>query len=251
MSFILNALKKAENKGFEKDNVKLKKQVLILKRQTRGKKIKAISMLAILLVTLLVGWFLGNLNFGQRKNNTDVTTSAQFSDNRGLNVAQNGSNFQPLATEPTGKTDETAGSATNATVIDDHADKAIVKVEDSILFINPPVPVRTAPKPVTIETKEPAVNIVPQTETKPDENAIQNYAELPALIKQQLPELKISLHFYHSNPARRIVRINGKILHEQESINDELTVEEIRPTTTVLNFDGYLFELNAPGRSVL
>jgi general secretion pathway protein B len=59
--------------------------------------------------------------------------------------------------------------------------------------------------------------------------------------------LKISLHFYNSSPERRLVRINGKILHEDDRIDHALSVEEITPRSTILNFDGYLFELDAPG----
>ncbi len=84
-------------------------------------------------------------------------------------------------------------------------------------------------------------------ERKHIEEPLQNYSNLPALIKQKLPPIEISLHFYNSNPARRLVRINGKILHENDRIQDKLTVEQIKPTTTVLNYDGHLFELNAPG----
>jgi general secretion pathway protein B len=114
--------------------------------------------------------------------------------------------------------------------------------------VNPPIPVRVAAVPMEENILKETPVAPKQAETKSVvEESLQNYLDLPFLMKQQMPQLKISLHYYSSNPARRIVRINGNILHENDSIEDGLTVEEIKPTTAVLLYDGVLFELNAPG----
>lgn len=245
MSFILNALKQAENKSLEKESVKINKQVLVLKKRTRKKRLKILSLFTVLLVTLLGGWLLGSIQNSQMDHAADMATTERSADNKTVVFPGN----EQLAEK--NKLVTHTNSANDIAPVDvvengDH-DSRIQNMEYEQKAVNPPVPVRTVAKPVQTEIKGNEQEPQEQPEVASVTELLQNYSDLPLLLKQKLPPLKISLHFYNSNPDRRIIRIDGKILHENDSIADGLTVEEIKPTTTVLNFDGYLFELNAPG----
>ena len=245
MSFILNALKQAENKSLEKESVKINKQVLVLKKRTRKKRLKIVSLFTVLLATLLGGWLLGSMQDSPLGHATDVATTDRSLDNK--KVVPSGNEQLSERNMAVAHTSSANNIAPINVVEKGGHDRDIQNREYEKKAVNPPVPVRTVVRPVQTEIKGHEQEPQEQPEVASVTEPLQNYSDLPFLLKQKLPPLKISLHFYNSNPARRIVRINGKILHENDSIADGLTVEEIKSTTTVLNFDGYLFELNAPG----
>jgi len=245
MSYILNALKKAETKGFDGENLKIKKQILVLKRQTRGGKLKVVALITVLLGTLLFGWFLGHKQNPQLENQTDFTNKNHISDNKKI---------VPAINESVSDKKELVAHSIRAEKMlpnDSHRDrvdaKKIPTIKNQNAEINPPIPVRGMMNQVNTPLKEGARQKPVQAEIEPVEEPLQNYSDLPFSIQQKLPPLKISLHFYNSNPTKRLVRINGRILHENDRVEDQLIVEEIKSTTAVLNYAGHLFELNAPG----
>lgn len=245
MSYILNALKKAENKSFDGENIKIKKQILVLKRRSRNGKLKVLALATILLGTLLLGGWLGYMQKSQPENRVELAKSDTPVDKKRI---------APVRHEPLLAKNTLVPPATKIREIPPgenlHPDvngKSSIKVESEMNAINPPIPVR---KPVKQIKTEPATTGQQASETveeKDIEEPLKNYLELPVMIKQKLPPLKISLHFYNSTPTRRLVRINDKILHEGDDIDNKLTVEEITPTSAILNYDGELFKLNAPG----
>ncbi|MDA3903918.1 MAG: general secretion pathway protein GspB [Desulfuromusa sp.] len=194
---------------------------------------------------MLVGWFLGHFQYDQSKNAAELSTiNRPLADKTVLRGSTDALSEKNDLVDHVKKSGELVSSST---FLADTDDEEPGKLEYKIEEVNPPIPVRVAPSTVNIQLEEAAQKPSAQAKTEKAVNPIQNYSELPFLIKQKLPQLEISLHFYNSKPARRIVRINGKILHENDSIKDGLIVQEIKSTTTVLNLDGYLFELNAPG----
>jgi general secretion pathway protein B len=68
--------------------------------------------------------------------------------------------------------------------------------------------------------------------------------ELPSEIKNSLPDLKMSAHFYSTDQQARFARVNDKILHEGETLSEDLKVEEINPGGTVFRYKGYRFQIN-------
>ncbi|WP_321393994.1 general secretion pathway protein GspB [uncultured Desulfuromusa sp.] len=247
MSYILNALKKAENKSFGGENLKVKKQILILKRQTRGGKLKILLLISGLLGTLLLGGWLGYMQTGQTEQPVAATKSQGTPDHDPIVP----SDHQPVLvqdrlTSPVKTADEIRSESIQNNRTNAKSSGGIVS---NIREINPPIPVRTmavTPK-AQAEAEEVVQPVAKQKVEEDTEPGLQSYADIPLKIRQKLPSLKISLHFYNSVPEKRLVRINGRNLHEGDWIEEGLAVEEIKPTTTVLNHDGYLFELNAPG----
>ncbi len=239
MSFILNALKKAENKSFEGGSVKIKKQVLVLRQQSRKNKLKYLFLLTLCLGILSIGWWLGQMQNNQLDDAATLVTTQVLANNE---VVQHDDNVFFLEKKIQGDHSKKVGATRATEALDDGLLE--IKNRNSEDEINPPIPVRTVEKAVFTES-------IPDNQKQPGlknvGEPLQNYLDLPFSIKQQLPPLQISLHFYNSNPGRRIIRINGKILHEKDSVENGLIVQEIKSTTAVFNYNGYLFELNAPG----
>ncbi len=67
--------------------------------------------------------------------------------------------------------------------------------------------------------------------------------ELPPAIRSSLPEFKISGHAYAPDPQTRVVRINEKILQEGQELSPGLRVEEIVPDGVILSYSGYHFRI--------
>ncbi len=69
----------------------------------------------------------------------------------------------------------------------------------------------------------------------------QPYSELPFSFRKSLPELRLSMHVYMADPARRFVILNDSRITEGDKTNDDVYVREIRPDGAVLEFQGQRF----------
>lgn len=67
--------------------------------------------------------------------------------------------------------------------------------------------------------------------------------ELPPAIKDSLPELKISAHYYTAEPQARFTRINDLNLKEGQALTTGVKLEEITPEGVVLSYQGYRFRM--------
>jgi len=119
-----------------------------------------------------------------------------------------------------------------------------------------PAPKKRAPSPETAtphpSPAEPAA--APPAETSPAApksaqggNAqmltVKKVGELPSSVRQGLPKLSMSLHYYTAAPASRLVRINGENLREGQSVTDGLTLERITPDGVVFDWRGTRFRV--------
>jgi len=98
--------------------------------------------------------------------------------------------------------------------------------------------------------ESPASRAMPQTTVQsspapePDpapESQAPTRSELPPSIRQEIPELAISLHAYSAQPKERIAMINGQMLREGEDIAPGLTLAEVTPDGVVIAYRGYRF----------
>ena len=86
-----------------------------------------------------------------------------------------------------------------------------------------------------------------QTERKPDNivlsspNRIYNLSELPLTIRQNLPEVLISVFLYSDDPASRLVRVNGQMLREGQYLNEGLKLEQIVPGGVIFSYQNFRF----------
>jgi general secretion pathway protein B len=97
-----------------------------------------------------------------------------------------------------------------------------------------PAPAIAAPVPDKVE-RGGATAVVPVV------TIVMNMADLPMAIQQELPAMSISVHAYSSNAADRLVGVNGRLLHEGDTVAPGLTLEQITPAGMILSYKGYIF----------
>ena len=87
-----------------------------------------------------------------------------------------------------------------------------------------------------------------QVEKKPaPPGKVLGLKELPVSVRNSLPAFKVSGHAYSHDPALRVTRINDQILQEGHSLAPGLKVEEIIPDGVVMSYQGYRFEVGISG----
>ena len=68
-------------------------------------------------------------------------------------------------------------------------------------------------------------------------------AELPAELRRRLPGLAVGGSVYSSQPASRLLILNGQAFHEGDTLAPGLTLELIQLKSAVLRFDGRRFTI--------
>lgn len=77
----------------------------------------------------------------------------------------------------------------------------------------------------------------------PPKGTLLSLEDLPAAVKSNLPEFKISGHAYSSEPRFRVARVNNKIVQEGEALSQGLKVDEIVSNGVIFTFQGYRFRV--------
>jgi general secretion pathway protein B len=67
------------------------------------------------------------------------------------------------------------------------------------------------------------------------------FANLPAEVRNALPELTIGAHYYAKNPAARMVGINGRIVRQGQTVAPGLILEEITREGVIFSFHNRRF----------
>lgn len=70
------------------------------------------------------------------------------------------------------------------------------------------------------------------------------WRQLPVEIQRSLPPLSFSVHIYSSDPTSRMVKVNGRVLREGDTISAGLLLDQITPDGVVLAFRGYRFRMS-------
>jgi general secretion pathway protein B len=83
-----------------------------------------------------------------------------------------------------------------------------------------------APTPATASATEPRVY---------------QLSELPDEIRRELPTLAVGGAMYSQNPANRLLIINGQTFHEGDKLAPNLSLEQIRLKSAVLEYKGYRY----------
>ncbi len=89
--------------------------------------------------------------------------------------------------------------------------------------------------------KEPALK-KPKTVS---EEQIPDFSQLPEDTKKELPNIIISAHIYSNNPRSRIININGSTVKEGDEIIKGMTVVEITMSGVILDYQGHRFQVRA------
>ncbi|RLA51450.1 MAG: hypothetical protein DRR42_10300 [Gammaproteobacteria bacterium] len=125
-------------------------------------------------------------------------------------------------------------------VVEDKIAEARV-VEDGI--IEDPIPEDTVIEDTVLENavKEGTgqKNIAP--------HSVPHFRTLPVEVQQSLPVIVYSVHLYAPSPAHRMVKIDGLVRRESDTIKPGLILEEITQTGAIFSFGDYIFRVPANG----
>ena len=105
----------------------------------------------------------------------------------------------------------------------------------------------TAPRSSS-RREEVRANTAARTATTPAprpsaEEHVYTPATLPEEIRRELPKVAINGSSYSSDPASRMVMINGQVFHEGDRLAPNLVLERIRLKSAVLAYKGWRYEL--------
>lgn len=105
-----------------------------------------------------------------------------------------------------------------------------------------PRPVVDEPPIVLVKPDLPASAARTTVATSPAERIVP-WAQLPDDLRRQLPPLVVGGTVWSETPASRMLVIGGQLLHEGDAVAPGLTLEQIRPKSALLRFQGMRFEL--------
>jgi general secretion pathway protein B len=113
--------------------------------------------------------------------------------------------------------------------------------------VSPAPEVSPAPKAVARATRaEPdaiASAPAPVQRAAAAEDAVVTLRELPEPIQRQIPALAIGGYIYSKNPEDRLLLVDKALRREGDELAPGLTLEKLRPTAAVFNFNGYRYRV--------
>lgn len=255
MSYILDALKKAERQRRQESN-----SDLLISGESEGSSKKRVFWPYILIVALLLnaGIFLalfGQWNIKHRfdslKKEPQKTVGVEAVKER-FDLAQPLSPLNPDSLKP----------GSRAGVMNTVPLREAATPEPAKPLALPHEAARTDPqiaheKVQPDETKYRAAkpksvkdNTVTQQEIKPaaaeeitSSNRIYKLNELPQPVRDGLPDLSMSLHFYNIDPTSRLINVSGKTMKEGQELSSGLRLEQITPEGAVFSFKNYRFQV--------
>jgi general secretion pathway protein B len=242
MSFILEALKKSEQQRQQKNasQQKVRKRTLSLPSHQSNRRLYWI-LTGLLSITLLCGWWLYS--------NTEQSLEQPPVANQRAIVP---SPSQPEVSKPVVTTPTPAAIAS---AVASDPQRSVLTVEPAPVprvIVSPPAPLpQTSPTvPISKQSQEPApeLDTIDRIQLKPIPTQLPLYLDLSRELRDRMPNLAMSMHYYTTNPDRRLVRINNQLLHEDDWVDQDLQIIEITPTGATLDFMGKLFEMRSPSR---
>jgi general secretion pathway protein B len=102
---------------------------------------------------------------------------------------------------------------------------------------------RAVPLPATVQAPDQSAATAPRADAQagaPAQTAV-SINELPVSIQKDLPALSVMVHAYSDDPAKRMVGINNRLLHEGDEVAPGLKLERITLEGMILNYKGYSF----------
>jgi general secretion pathway protein B len=109
-----------------------------------------------------------------------------------------------------------------------------------------PAPAATLPPSPSAAQVSPAQSSPTQTSSDPlittAEKKVIPFSDLPAALRQSIPDISIAFHQYSNNPAERRAMINNEVLRAGDQIAPGLLLEQITSDGVILSYAGYTFK---------
>jgi hypothetical protein len=145
----------------------------------------------------------------------------------------------PVAHQPSSRRQKVEASA-QASRLPEREQSALAPPRASVVpAVVPTAPARTAQQAgaaAALATDKPAP-------AKGVEKPLPGMHELPASLRQQLPEIKLGGYIYSPSPAARSILINGKLLREGDQLVTGLRLEQMRPDGVVFEYKDVRFRM--------
>jgi len=232
MSFILDALKKSEERRrLQEEDWKPRQKVLDL-TWSGQRRWPVWMLLAVLLIALACGWWLRGVS----------PQPATGSQPIGSTVPVPPDLIAPAVTSP--------GAVSPAPAIEAPSSRGAGPAPYAPVPVGKAVqPATDRPRPVAEEAALPDVRLPARfpAPTTPAARQQQTSGKVSAALRDRISRLTMSLHFYAGNPAQRMVRIDDRILREGQTLADDLVLEEITPRGVIFSSSGERVELQRPG----
>ena len=246
MSFILEALKKSEQQ--RQQNAASPKQVGArrLSLHPRNSRQRPYWLLVtVLLLLMLGGWWHFNAS-GPNQGDLPVVERVESPP-----PAKNRfDSSEPAVIAEPDNSPKVVESATGV------VGQAVVQPVEPVLQPTPVI--ETAPVPrsfirtATSGKKAPSA-IMAQADTfiaegltpQKESSTLPLYTDLSTGLRERMPRLDMSMHFYTPASERRLVRINNRLLREGDWVSGEVEIVEITPTGVILDFLGKDFRLSS------
>lgn len=237
MSFILDALKKSETDRQRQTAPALFEVKVAAPR--RRFPVWAIAVAGLLGINLLVVVWLV-----LRQPATPGETLTRIAENQGTPVAPPG-----MVTVPANSTYIPANAAPNVTVGPNSHDAGVVAPSPAPPLAEEPLLSSSEPSvPPDYDARDyvPAITPAQANATAAARRAgdVPTFDEVLAQ-GTQLPELRLDLHVYDADPAKRFVFLNMRKLREGESLPDGVRLDSITQTGASLSYRGTRFSLDA------
>jgi general secretion pathway protein B len=109
-----------------------------------------------------------------------------------------------------------------------------------------PVPAASPVKPPLVAASKPAARVAASSASAPAaaEPRVYQLSELPDEIRRELPTLAVGGAMYSQNPANRMLIVNGQTFHEGDKLAPNLSLEQIRLKSAVLEYKGYRYGIS-------
>jgi general secretion pathway protein B len=105
--------------------------------------------------------------------------------------------------------------------------------------------------PPAIKEMEPVTDLAPAEKeqsvnyTRDSENKVLEIDDLPQSVRRDLPKITVSGHIYSDDPESRVVNINSRILREGEFAAENLKVTEITESGIIFSYGELRFHVRA------
>lgn len=250
MSYILDALKKAEEerrRGKAPDLATVQDIRVVKERGARSLWVY-LMMAALFLNAGVLVWWLGPWSAGRWGGGTVQKAEGKRAITETESVRQVSDPAAPVAALPVKKVEP--GATGNSSTVRG-AEKVLPSAEANTAGkkSNPSPAVGTGVKGSVVQAPLDVHEIDKESagsdEAPPPPAGNRMYAmeQLPASVREGLPEIRMSLHYFTNDPSLRLVRINGETLREGREISPGLRLEEITSDGAVFTYRHYRFRL--------
>jgi len=129
--------------------------------------------------------------------------------------------------------------------------REVPAAETASLSVNPsPEEIRVlrnkiAEERLSVDTSPSSKPAIEEESVRAADGKVLDISRLPLSVREVLPELIITGHIYSNDPMSRLVNINGSLLREGGTVTRGLKVNEITMSGVVLDYGGMLFQVRA------